>query len=54
MAEIDLSGLERPGLRRRIRDRLALERAVATTIDWHCTMSGARTKLRRLYPAFQP
>jgi hypothetical protein len=64
MAEIELSALGRQCLRRRIPDLAALERAVAawadrrnaatTTIDWQFTTTDARTKLRRLYPAFQP
>ena len=64
MAEIELSVLERQCLRRRIPDRPTLEGAVAawadrrnaaaTTIDWQFTTADARTKLRRLYPAFQP
>jgi len=61
MAEIELSVLERQCLRRRISDRVALERAVAAwaarrnaataTIDWQFTTADARTKLKRLYPA---
>ena len=64
MAEIELSVLARQCLRRRIPDRPALERAVAAWVarrnaaaaptDWHFTTADARTKLRRLYPAFQP
>jgi hypothetical protein len=63
MAEIELSVLERQCLRRRIEDRAALERDVAAwvarrnaataTIDWQFTTADARTKLRRLYPAFE-
>jgi hypothetical protein len=62
MAEIELGVLERQCLRRRIEDRAALERAVAAwttrrnaataTIDWQFTTADARTKLTRLYPAF--
>jgi hypothetical protein len=64
MAEIELSVLERQGLRRRIPDRPTLERAVAAraarrnaasaTIDWRFTTADARTRLRRLYPAIPP
>jgi len=62
MAEIELSALERQCLRRRIEDRAAMEREVAAwtarrnaataTIDWQFTTADARTKLKRLYPAF--
>jgi len=62
MAEIELSVLERQCLRRRIEDRAAMEREVAAwtarrnaataTIDWQFTTADARTKLKRLYPAF--
>ncbi len=63
MAEIELSVLERQCLRRRIPDRTAMERevvawaarrnAAVSTIDWQFTTTDARTKLRRLYPAFE-
>lgn len=60
MAEIGLSILSRQCLKRRIADRDTLNREVAawtahrnatpTTIDWQFTTSGARIKLKRLYP----
>jgi len=63
MAEIELSVLERQCLRRRIGDRVALGREVAAwaarrnaatcRVDWHFTTADARTKLTRLYPAFE-
>jgi len=63
MAEIELSVLERQCLRRRIADRAALERETAAwaarrnaaicRVDWHFTTADARTKLKRLYPAFE-
>lgn len=62
MAELELSVLQRQCLRQRIPDREAMEREVTAwatrrnaairTIDWQFTTSDARTKLRRLYPAF--
>jgi predicted AAA+ superfamily ATPase len=62
MAEIELSILQRQCLRQRFADRAALEREIAawaatrntTTarIDWQFTTTDARTKLRRLYPAY--
>ncbi len=61
MAKIELSILERHCLRRRLATRETMELAVtawadrrnaATTIDWQFTTADARTKLRRLYPAF--
>ena len=62
MAELDLSVLERQCLRQRLADRDALERAVTAwadrrnaavaSIQWQFTTDDARTKLRRLYPAF--
>jgi hypothetical protein len=62
MAELDLSVLERQCLRQRVADRDALERAVTVwadrrnaavaSIQWQFTTDDARTKLRRLYPAF--
>ncbi len=62
MAELELSVLERQCLRRRVADRCSMERevaawagrrnAAAATIDWQFTTGDARTKLRRLYPAF--
>lgn len=61
MAEIELSGLARQCLNRRLHDRTTTERAVAawvtarndaaTTIDWQFTTDDARIKLKRLYPA---
>ena len=62
MAELALRVLQRQCLRQRIADRDAMERAVTawavrrnaatTTIDWQFTTAHARTKLRRLYPAY--
>jgi len=63
MAELELSVLERQCLRRRLPDRGAMEReaaawaaarnAAAAAVDWQFTTADARTKLRRLYPAFE-
>lgn len=63
MAELDLSVLQRQCLRQRLGNRDAMERAVtawadrrnrtARHIDWQFTTSDARTKLRRLYPAYE-
>ncbi len=62
MAEIELAALQRQCLSRRLPDRAAVARevaawadrrnAAAAAIDWHFTTADARTKLRRLYPAF--
>ncbi len=62
MAELELSVLERQCLRQRLPDRDAMtaatrawaERRNASVqrIDWQFTTADARTKLRRLYPAF--
>lgn len=62
MAEIELSALQRQCLGQRFADQTAMEAAVAAwvaarnaasaTIDWQFTTDDARTKLRRLYPAF--
>jgi hypothetical protein len=62
MAEIELSILQRQCLRQRFADRAALEQAVqawvatrnttTSRIDWQFTTTNARTKLRRLYPAY--
>ncbi len=62
MAEIELSVLQRQCLGQRVADRAALEQAVQawgatrnttlSRIDWQVTASDARTKLRRLYPAY--
>lgn len=62
MAELELSVLQRQRLRQRLADRPAMERAVAawahrrnstvSSIDWQFTTADARTRLRRLYPAF--
>ena len=64
VAEIELAILERQCLRRRIPDRTALEREVAAwadrrnaataRVDWQFTTADARTKLKRLYPTFEP
>ena len=63
MAELDLSVLQRQCLRQRLGDRAAMERAVTAwaerrnrtsqRIDWQFTTADARTKLRRLYPAYK-
>jgi hypothetical protein len=63
MAELELSALERQCLRQRLVDRGAMEREVAAwvdrrnaataRIDWQFTTADARTRLRRLYPAFE-
>ena len=62
MAEIELSVLQRQCLDRRLADRVTVEREVAawatarnaagSAIDWQFTTADARTKLKRLYPAF--
>lgn len=62
MAEIELSMLQRQCLDRRLADRATVARevtarvaernATAQTIDWRFTTADARTKLKRLYPAF--
>ncbi len=62
MAELELSVLARQCLRQRLGDRTAMEGAVTawgdrrnaaiSAIDWHFTTADARTKLHRLYPAF--
>lgn len=63
MAELDLSVLQRQCLRQRLADRPAMEVAVTAwaerrnrtsqRIDWQFTTADARTKLRRLYPAYE-
>jgi DDE superfamily endonuclease len=63
MAELELSALQRQCLRQRLPDRDAMAREAAAwahrrneqtkRIDWHFTTADARTKLRRLYPAFE-
>ncbi len=63
MAEIELSALERQCQRQRLADRDAMKRATSAwvarrnatgrPIDWQFTTADARTKLRRLYPAFE-
>ena len=63
MAELELSVLQRQCLRQRLPDREAMEREVAAwvrrrndqtkRIDWQFTTADARTKLHRLYPAFE-
>ena len=60
MAEIELSGLQRQCLDRRLGDRATMEREVAAwvaarngaaaRIDWRFTTADARIKLKRLYP----
>ena len=62
MAELELSALQRQCLRQRLPDRAAMAREVAAwakrrndqtrRVDWQFTTADARTKLRRLYPAF--
>ena len=62
MAELELAVCQRQCLRQRFGDRGALEAAVsawaarrnaaAARIRWQFTTADARTKLRRLYPAF--
>ena len=62
MAELELSVLQRQCLGQRFADRETMERAVAAwterrntaaaAIRWQFTTTDARTKLRRLYPAF--
>ncbi len=63
MAELELSVLQRQCLRQRLPDRAAMEREVGAwsrrrndqikRVDWQFTTDDARTKLRRLYPAFE-
>jgi hypothetical protein len=63
MTELDLSVLQRQCLRQRLADRDAMEWAVTAwterrnrasqRIDWQFTTADARTKLRRLYPAYE-
>ena len=63
MAELELSVLARQCLAQRLPDREAMARAVTawtdrrnatnSTIDWQFTTADARTKLRRLYPAYE-
>lgn len=62
MAELELSVLARQCLRQRLPDEAAMRAAVTAwaerrnasihTIDWQFTTEDARTRLRRLYPAF--
>lgn len=62
MAEIELSILQRQCLGRRFADRAAMEQAVqawvttrntiTSRIGWQFTTTDARTRLRRLYPAY--
>ncbi len=64
MAETELSILSRQRLNRRIPDRPTLETETAAweqarntarcRVDWQFTTADARTKLKRLYPSFQP
>jgi len=63
MAELELSALQRQCLRQRIADRDAMLRAVTawadrrnapgSSVNWQFTTADARTKLRRLYPAYE-
>ena len=62
MAELELSVLQRQCLRQRLADRAKMEWEVGAwvrrrneatkRIDWQFTTADARTKLRRLYPAY--
>ena len=62
MAELELSVLARQCLAQRLPDRDAMTHAVTawadrrnatiSTINWHFTTADARTRLRRLYPAY--
>ena len=64
MAELELAALQTQCLDRRIQDRATMERevaawarrrnAAASAIRWQFTAADARTRLRRLYPAFEP
>ena len=64
IAEIELAVLQRPCLRRRVPDLAALAReaaawaarrnAAGAAVEWHFTTADARTRLRRLYPTFEP
>jgi len=64
MAEVELAVLQRQCLGRRLPDRDAMaaeaaawaerRNAAASTIRWQFTTADARTKLRRLYPTFEP
>ncbi len=63
MAELELSALQRQCLRQRLADQATMDREVAAwvtrrndqtkRIDWQFTTADARTKLRRLYPAYE-
>ncbi len=63
MAELDVSVLQRQCLCKRLADRAAMERIVTAwadrrnrapqRIDWQFTSADARTKLRRVYPAYE-
>lgn len=63
MAELELSVLQRQCLRQRLGDRAAMAHAVTAWVDrrnagsrritWQFTTTDARTKLRRLYPAYE-
>jgi DDE superfamily endonuclease len=63
MAELELSVLARQCLRQRLPNRTAMEQAATAwserrngsiaRIDWQFTTTDARTKLHRLYPAFE-
>lgn len=64
VAEIELAALERQCLRQRFGDRSALAAAAAAwaarrnaagaAVDWQFTAADARTRLKRLYPTFEP
>ena len=63
IAELELAVLQHQRLARRLSDRAAMAAAVAAwadrrnarrcQIDWQFTAADARTKLRRLYPAYE-
>ena len=63
MAELELSALQRQCLRQRLGNREAMEQEIGAwarrrnaqtkRIDWQFTTDDARTKLRRLYPAYE-
>ncbi len=64
IAELELSGLGRQCLDRRIPDQATLaaevaawtarRNAEAVTVDWHFTSADARVTLKRLYPVLHP
>jgi hypothetical protein len=64
MVEIELSVLVRQCLGRRLADVETLRREaqawceernrLGASVDWRFTTADARTKLRKLYPSFEP